>query len=148
MTPPNPSRLDTLRDRGGKMIVVHGASDGVFSVDDTKAWYDALDASYKKEEANRFARLFLVPGMGHSRGGPATDQYDALSALIAWVEGGEAPDRIVASARGIGNPGGSNTELPVGWSPTRTRPLCPYPLVARCFKSGDPEVADSFACKK
>ncbi len=147
MTPPNPSRLDTLRDRGGKMIVVHGASDGVFSVDDTKAWYDALDASYKKEEANRFARLFLVPGMGHSRGGPATDQYDALSALIAWVEGGEAPDRIVASARGIGNPGGSNTELPVGWSPTRTRPLCPYPLVAR-FKSGDPEVADSFACKK
>jgi feruloyl esterase len=146
MTPPNPTRLDTLRDRGGKMIVVHGASDGVFSVDDSKAWYDALDASYKKE-ANRFARFFIVPGMGHSRGGPATDQYDALSALIAWVERGEAPNRIVASARGIGNPGGSNAELPAGWSPIRTRPLCPYPLVAR-YKSGDPEVADSFTCKK
>ncbi len=145
MSPPNASRLDTLRERGGKLLVIHGASDPIFSVDDTQAWYRTLDNNYQGQ-ANRFARFFVVPGMGHSRGGPATDQYDALSALVDWVEGGKAPERIVASARGAGNAGGVNNELPASWPATRTRPLCPYPLVAR-YQSGDVEAADSFACK-
>ncbi len=85
--------------------------------------------------------------MGHSRGGPATDQYDGLTTLINWVEKGQAPDRIVASARGTGNAGGVNAELPADWTATRTRPLCPYPLVAR-YKTGDKEIAASFACER
>jgi len=144
MTPPNPTQLDTLRDTGGKMIVVHGASDGVFSPDDTAAWYQDLQAAHHKQ-ADEFVRYFEVPGMGHVRGGPATDQFDGLTALIDWVEYGQAPDRIVASARGEGNPGGVNTDLPTSWSPTRTRPLCPYPLVAT-YAEGDIESADSFVC--
>jgi hypothetical protein len=36
MTPPNPTKLNTPRDHGGKMIVVQGVSDGVFSIDDTR----------------------------------------------------------------------------------------------------------------
>ena len=146
MTPPNPTRLDTLRYRGGKMIVVHGLSDGVFSPDDTQAWYRALDTAYG-QTANRFVRYFQVPGMGHSRGGPATDQYDALTALVDWVERGIAPDRIVAQARGAGNAGGVNADVPASWSATRTRPLCPYPLVAR-YVAGDVEKAESFSCSK
>lgn len=146
MTAPNPTKLDTLRDRGAKMIVVHGMADGIFSPDDTAAWYRALDVA-NDGRADRFARYFQVPGMGHSRGGPSTDQYDALQALINWVEKGQAPDKIIASARGTGNAGGVNTELPSDWSPTRTRPLCPYPLVAR-YRSGDKEVESSFACAK
>lgn len=146
MTPPNPANLDTMRARGAKMIVIHGSSDPVFSVDDTAAWYDSVDARYAGQAA-KAVRFFRVPGMGHSRGGPATDQYDGLSALVNWVEKGLAPDRIVAAARGAGNAGGVNTELPVGWSATRTRPLCPYPLVAR-YKSGDKEVESSFACER
>ncbi len=146
MTPPDPLNLDALRERGAKMIVVHGAADGVFSADDTEAWYEALDRRLGGRAAEA-VRFFRVPGMGHSRGGPATDQYDALAALVAWVEGGTAPDRIVASARGAGNPGGANTELPAGWAATRTRPLCPHPLVAR-FKGGDVETAASFACER
>jgi hypothetical protein len=86
-----------------------------------------------------------VPGMGHSRGGPATDQFDALSALVQWVEHGVAPDRIHATARGAGNRGGVNTELPADWPANRSRPLCVYPKVAR-YKSGDPELATSFVC--
>jgi feruloyl esterase len=146
MTPPNATNLDVLRQRGAKMIVVHGVSDGVFSVDDTTAWYEALDSRLggKGAEAVRF---FRVPGMGHSRGGPSTDQFDGLAALVEWVEQGIAPDRIVASARGAGNAGGVNADVPVGWSPTRTRPLCPHPMVAR-YKSGDPEVAASFVCER
>ena len=91
-------------------------------------------------------RFFRVPGMGHSRGGPATDQFDGLTAIVNWVEKGQAPDRIVAGARGPGNAGGVNPEVPADWSPTRTRPLCPYPLVAR-YQGGDKEVASSFACQ-
>lgn len=146
MTAPNSSKLDVLRDRGAKMIVIHGMADPIFSVDDTAAWYRSLDAA-NDGRADRFARFFQVPGMGHSRGGPSTDQYDALQALINWVEKGQAPDKIVASVRGAGNAGGVNAELPADWSATRTRPLCPYPLVAR-YRSGDKETEASFVCAK
>lgn len=146
MTPPNPTKLDTLRDRGAKMIVIHGNSDPVFSVDDTTAWYEGLNTQYGGRAAD-FTRFFRVPGMGHSRGGPATDQFDALSAIVNWVEKGQAPERIVASARGAGNAGGVNADVPATWAPNRTRPLCPYPQVARYNGSGSLESADSFSCK-
>lgn len=145
MTPPNPTQLDTLRDRGAKMIVAHGVSDAVFSADDTARWYDELDARYH-QRADEFVRYFQVPGMGHVSGGPATDQFDGLTALIDWVEYGQAPDRIVATARTAGNPGGANPDVPADWAPGLTRPLCPYPSVAR-YTRGDPNDAASFACK-
>ena len=139
MTPPNPTKLDTLRDSGGKMIVVHGAADGVFSPDDTASWYEGLQAQYHRR-ADRFVRYFEVPGMGHVQGGPATDRYAALAALVNWVEGGTAPQRLVASL----NP--ANPEVPASWAPGLTRPLCPYPTVA-LYTGGDANNADSFACK-
>ena len=146
MTPPNPTKLNNLRDRGAKMIVFQGNADPVFSIDDTTAWYDALDTEYSGN-AKRFVRLFRVPGMNHSRGGPATDQFDALAALVAWVENGQAPDSIVASARGAGNAGGVNADVPADWNPARTRPLCPYPQVARYNGSGDMDSASNYSCK-
>ncbi|HEY9306408.1 MAG TPA: tannase/feruloyl esterase family alpha/beta hydrolase [Microbacterium sp.] len=139
MTPPDPTHLDTLRDRGAKMIVIHGASDGVFSPDDTAAWFDELDRN-NGGDAERFARYFEVPGMGHVAGGPATDQHRGLAALIDWVEQGSAPDQLIASV----NP--ANPEVPADWSRTRTRPLCVYPEIAQ-YISGDPESASSFACE-
>lgn len=145
ITMPDPSDLATLRDRGGKMIVIHGVSDMIFSVDDTRAWYEGLDAANAGRAAG-FARFFPVPGMTHCTGGPATDRFDALDALVAWVERGEAPDRIVASARAPSTPGQVNADVPADWSPQRTRPLCPYPAVARYRGSGDPESAESFVC--
>lgn len=146
MTPPNPDNLDTLRNRGAKMIIVHGDADGVFSPNDTAAYMDAINQRYKGDEAN-FVRFFRVPGMGHVSGGPATDQYDGINILINWVEKGQAPASIVAQARGAGNPAGVNAEVPATWAPNRTRPLCPYPTVAR-YKGGDREVAASFACER
>ena len=86
------------------------------------------------------ARVFPVPSMGHCVGGPSTDQFDALGALVDWVEQGKAPDRIVASV----SP--RNTELPADWSKTRSRALCPWPQVAR-YTGGDAESAASFACQ-
>jgi feruloyl esterase len=85
--------------------------------------------------------------MTHCSGGPTTDQFDMLTPLVAWVEKGQAPDSVVASVRGAGNPGGVNADIPSTWSATRTRPLCAYPKVARYKGSGSVEVADSFTCQ-
>jgi feruloyl esterase len=146
MTPPNPTDMSTLKNRGGKILVYHGVSDPIFSVNDTTAWYDGLQAA-NGGDASNFARVFRVPGMNHCSGGPATDQFDVLTPLVQWVEQGQAPARIVASARGAGNAGGANADLPAAWSATRTRPLCPYPQVARYNGSGDIESADNFSCR-
>ena len=145
MTPPNADDLTPLKRRGAKMIVYHGLGDGVFSALDTVAWWDRLNARHAGDAAG-FARLFLVPGMNHCRGGPSTDQFDALTPLVKWVEQGDAPARIVAQARGVGN-AVPNAEVPPSWAPDRTRPLCPYPQVARYAGSGDPERAENFQCR-
>lgn len=146
MTPPNGADLSTLKNRGAKMLVYHGTSDPIFSSDDTTAWYDALRAANGGDAAN-FARYFRVPGMNHCSGGPALDQFDMLTPLVNWVEKGQAPDSVLASARGAGNAGGANADLPATWSATRTRPLCPYPKVARYKGSGNVEEASSFSCQ-
>lgn len=146
MTPPNPTNMGTLKNRGGKIMVYHGVSDPIFSVDDSETWYKGLQSA-NGGDASNFARFFRVPGMGHCSGGPATDQFDALSALVSWVEQGQAPDRLIASARGAGNAGGVNADLPSTWAANRTRPLCPYPLVARYNGTGDLESAASFSCR-
>ena len=146
MTPPNPTDLSKLKNRGAKMMVYHGTADGVFSPDDTVAWYDGLRAQ-NQGDASDFTRLFLVPGMNHCSAGPATDQFDMVTALVNWVEKGQAPASVTASARGTGNAGGANADVPASWSATRTRPLCPYPQVARYNGTGDIESAASFSCK-
>ncbi|MFT3817548.1 MAG: tannase/feruloyl esterase family alpha/beta hydrolase [Rubrivivax sp.] len=146
MTPPNPTDLARLKNRGAKMMVYHGVSDPIFSVDDTKAWYDGLAAA-NGGDASNFARFYRVPGMGHCSGGPATDQFDMLDSLVQWVEQGTAPDRVIATARGAGNAGGVNPEVPAGWAADRSRPLCPYPRVARYSGSGSIDSAASFNCQ-
>lgn len=144
MTPPKANDLSAMRSRGGKMLVYHGTSDPIFSSDDTAAWYRSLtgDAS---TAVDQFARYYPVPGMGHCSGGAATDQFDMLTPLVRWVEQGIAPASIVASARGAGNPAGANADLPAAWDANRTRPLCPYPKVAR-YVSGSIESAAGFSC--
>jgi feruloyl esterase len=55
------------------------------------------------------------------------------SILVRWAEGGAAPDRIVASRVEAGKV-------------TRTRPLCPYPQVARYTGKGSIDEAANFVC--
>jgi feruloyl esterase len=71
--------------------------------------------------------------MGHCSGGPAAlDTFDALSALVDWVEKGIAPERVTATGRAF---------------PGRSRPLCAYPQHAQYKGNGDPEKAENFACR-
>jgi feruloyl esterase len=125
--------LERFRKRGAKMLVPHGGSDPIFSINDTVDWWRKVDAKTKGKAAE-FVRVFPVPGMNHCGGGPATDQYNALAAIVEWVEYGRAPDRIEAKAG------------PTSPWPGRTRPLCPYPKIAR-YKSGDVNRAESFVCE-
>jgi Tannase and feruloyl esterase len=148
MSPPDETRLTALQRAGGKLIVYHGTGDPVFSSDDTAAWYRALIATHGEGRAASFVRYFEVPGMNHCRGGPAADQFDMIAPLVKWVEAGRAPDAVIATARGPGNAGGTNDELPPSWAPDRTRPLCPYPQVARYNGRGDVNRAASFHCRR
>lgn len=140
MTPPNPTQLTTLKARG-KLIVVHGTADPVFSAHDTIAWYEALQAA--DADAARYARVFLVPGMNHCAGGPATDRFDMLAALEDWVERGHAPDAVRATVNAA-----DPDVVAAGWPATRSRPLCAYPAQAM-LKPGaiDTEDAASFECR-
>lgn len=140
MTPPNPTQLTALKARG-KLIVVHGTADPVFSAHDTIAWYEALQAA--DADAARYARVFLVPGMNHCAGGPATDRFDMLAALEDWVERGHAPDAVRATVNAA-----DPDVVAAGWPATRSRPLCAYPAQAM-LKPGatDTEDAASFECR-
>lgn len=140
-----PAYMAALQQRGAKMITYHGVSDAVFSELDTRAWVDRVAGSIANSRAT--LRHFSVPGMAHCSGGPATDQFDALTPLVQWVEQGIAPDAIRANARGAGNAGGVNAELPKDWAPNRSRPLCAYPTVARYKGAGSLDDAASFSCK-
>jgi feruloyl esterase len=145
MTPPDAAGMERFVRRGGKLLVAHGAADPVFSALDSIRWVEAFGQRHGAAAADS-ARLFIVPGMNHSLGGPATDQFDLVDAIVAWVEQGRAPDAIVASARGAGS-AVPNAEVPAGWSPRRTRLLCPWPAVPR-YQGGDPEQAASFRCQR
>jgi feruloyl esterase len=125
--------LAGFRKRNGKLLIAHGVSDPIFSINDTIAWWNDLNTA-TGGTASDFARVFAVPGMQHCAGGPATDQFDAFGALVNWVEKGMAPDQIVARA-GAATP----------W-PGRTRPLCAYPKIARYKGKGSLEDASSFEC--
>ena len=148
MTPKDTSNLSTLRTRGGKLMIYHGTADPVFSFNDTVSWMDKVKNNFNDPAA--WTKLYPVPGMGHCSGGPAADQFDMIEPLVNWVESGTAPAAIQAKARGTGTSTIAaliNAEVPAAWSPSRTRPLCPYPQVARYNGSGDMGSASSYTCK-
>lgn len=125
--------LSSFAAHGGRMLIYEGLSDPVFSASDLIDYYNAfVAANGGMNKAQAEARLFLVPGMTHCGGGPATDEFDTLKALEQWVENAQAPERIVATGRAF---------------PGLTRPLCAYPQYAAYTGSGNTEDAANFICK-
>ena len=126
--------LRPFRDRGGKLLLVHGWSDAAISALNTvDYWEQVVRVMRGRRRTDAFLRLFLVPGMQHCAGGPGPTVFDGLGALEQWVEHGVAPDRIVAAHQ-------------LGGVVARTRPLCPHPRVARWDGRGDTDDAASFRC--
>ncbi len=126
-------QLEGFRRRGGKLLFFHGMADPIFSAFETMDYQRRLSAAHGDAGAASFARTYLVPGMNHCGGGPATDHFDGLAAIERWVEKGEAPDRVIAQG----------TAAPMAGL---SRPLCAYPRQAH-YRGGDTSAAASFECR-
>ena len=85
------------------------------------------------EQVRNWSRLYMVPGAGHCGGGPSLDAFDALTAIVNWVEQGVAPASLPATGRTF---------------PGRSRPLCSYPLHAHYKGTGNTEDAANFECRQ
>jgi feruloyl esterase len=125
--------LREFRANGGKLIMTYGWADQVLQPMMGVNYYEQA-VTANGPNGDEFIRLFMVPGMTHCAGGVGPDQNDSVSAIIDWVEGGVAPDRIVARKIEDG-------------AVTRSRPLCPYPEVARYDGSGSIDDAANFSCE-
>ena len=128
--------LAAFKSHGGRLIMYHGWVDAAIAPRNSINYYQAVrEAMGGDGETESFLRLFMVPGMGHCGGGPGPNSFDALGALEQWVENGKAPDLILASHLTNG-------------AVDRTRPLCPFPLVAKYRGTGSTDQATSFECRE
>lgn len=129
------TNLSTFSGHGGKLIFYHGISDPWFSALDTVDYYSRLVRDNGgTDKVSQWCRLFLIPGMGHCRGGKKTvDTFDMLSTIVNWVEKGVAPDRVMATGKAF---------------PGSSRPLCPYPKYPHFTGKGDGKDAVSFECRE
>jgi feruloyl esterase len=124
--------LSKFKKSGGKLIMTYGWADQILQPMMGVKYYEAVTAKHGKSTTD-FARLFMVPGMAHCQGGVGPDQNDAVSAVIDWVEKGKAPDSLIANKV-------------VKGAVIRSRPLCPYPQVARYKGQGSIDEAANFSC--
>ena len=126
--------LANFRSRGGKLIMTYGWADSILQPMMGVNYYEQALAK-NGPDAMDFFRLFMVPGMAHCSGGIGPDRNDTMTAMINWVEKGKAPESIQASRV-------------VDGKVVRTRPLCPYPQVARYTGQGSIDDAANFRCVK
>jgi hypothetical protein len=124
--------LRKFRDRGGKLILWHGWSDSALPATRTIEYYEAVEK--RDRDLRSYARLFMMPGVGHCRGGAGPDQADWIGALEQWVEKGTAPPDI--SVRRLDSAGATLME----------RRLCPYPQVPKVDSTGDANTASGYRC--
>jgi hypothetical protein len=127
--------LDAFKMHGGKLIQFHGWADPVIPPRDSIRYFDAAQA--KMGDTSEYYRLFTAPGMLHCDGGPGPNVLATRDAIVAWVENGTPPDRLLATKFVDDEP-----SKPI----VRTRPLCPYPKVARWDGQGDRARAEAYAC--
>ena len=124
--------LTAFEISGGKLILWNGWSDAAITALGTIQYYEAVRQEHA--DAESFARLFLLPGVGHCAGGSGPDQVDWLSAIQAWVEEGKPPTRLVATK--LGEDGAVQVE----------RPVCAYPARAQYTGAGDGTREGAFEC--
>jgi feruloyl esterase len=126
--------LQAFRERGGKLLMTYGWADTILQPLMGVRYYEEAAAA-NGPDASDFMRLFMAPGMAHCGGSVGPDQNDAVTAVIDWVEKGAAPDLLIAKKI-------------VNGAVTRSRPLCPYPQVARYDGEGSVDDAANFVCRE
>jgi hypothetical protein len=131
-----PTGLGPFFARGGRLLLSHGWTDGLIPANNTVAFYGQLSSKLPAGRSKNQLRLFMVPGMNHCSGGEGPSAYDTLAALDRWAATGQPPDVLIAT-RPPGPPPGL---------PPMSRPLCPFPQVARYKGQGPADQAESFTC--
>ncbi|KAI1477742.1 tannase-domain-containing protein [Daldinia eschscholtzii] len=159
--------LTTFRDRGGKMLLYHGAADGLVPTTAGSLYYDRVVQTTSNGDVNAtrdFFRRLEIPGMQHcglsvvgapwaiggagqaaflgnntySVPGFADAQHDALLALVDWVENGKPVDQVIATTW--------NEQKDASSGVLRQRPVCAYPNTAKWDGSGNVDKAGSWSC--
>lgn len=124
--------LSAFRDRGGKLLIYQGWSDSAITALGTIGYYESVLA--EDRTAAEDVKLFMMPGVLHCAGGKGPSIVNFLEVIDQWVESGEAPTQVTARYSPANDP------------TSGSRPLCPYPEVARYDGSGDDRDAASFSC--
>jgi hypothetical protein len=125
--------LSALKKRGGKIVHYHGWADTSVIPQLSTNYYESVLKTMGAKETREFYKLYMVPGMFHCGGGVGCGTVDWLSPLVAWVEKGTAPGTLI----------GARAQ---GGETKRTRPICPYPEVARYKGAGSIDDAGNFSC--
>jgi feruloyl esterase len=129
------TNLKPFVDNGGKLLMYHGWADPGIPAGNSVEYYTKVVQQLGGESrTTNSIRLFMLPGVGHCRGGDGPSTFDALGTLDQWRSANKTPDSIPASHSTMG-------------VVDRTRPLCPYPQVAQYKGSGDTNSAANFVCK-
>ncbi len=124
--------LSEFKARGGKLLIYHGWNDPGPSPYNSINYYSAVLNTLGGDQSD-WLRMFMMPGMGHCRGGIGPDHANFLHAVDNWREQGIAPNSIEASRIQDGNV-------------DMTRPLCPYPQVAAWTGEGSSDIGENFVC--
>jgi feruloyl esterase len=125
--------LARFKGRGGKLLMYFGWADQALNARMGVEYYEAV-LGRMGAETTKFFRLFMVPGMFHCGGGVGCSSFDKLTPLIQWVEQGTTPERLIGARI-------------VNGQTNRTRPLCPYPQVAKYKGAGSIDDAANFVCQ-
>lgn len=121
--------LSSFAANGGKLIIVTGVSDPVFSAKDQVDWFKQMQQD--TANAEQFSRLFLIPGMTHCGGGNGLDDFDPLTALENWQDNNQAPQVLLTKGKNY---------------PDKTLPICAYPKITT-YIGGDLNQVMSFECR-
>jgi feruloyl esterase len=122
--------LRQFRAHGGRLLLYAGWADTGITPKNTVEYYQSVVKYIGNAQSSDFARLFMVPGMGHCRGGAGPDTFDTIGTLSQWREKGATPWSIPAVNKTSG----------------LSRPLCPYPQYAKYKGTGDLKDAANWVC--
>lgn len=137
---PDSPDLKAFEAAGGKLMVVHGWADGAISAQVTIDWFEKMrEFMGGRAATERFAQLYVVPGIKHGNGGAAPYEYDALTPLMKWAEEGIRPEQLLMKDDPY-----LREDTPDFVKVPRSRPAFPWPARAKYDGRGDPNSASSY----
>ncbi|WP_432730658.1 tannase/feruloyl esterase family alpha/beta hydrolase [Variovorax sp. W6] len=119
---------------GKKLISWHDGSDALLSPNDHYRNWTTMTGIAKSmglADPDTATRFFIVPGGGHGAGA-SLQEVDWASAIMGWVEDGNAPTRMTYSFTSGGT--------------ARSMPVCQYPRYPKYNGSGDANAAANYTC--